>query len=112
MIVAIPFQDYPYFSEQVTLDSVPYVFEFCWNNRGSFWSLTIYDKNNNLLIAGLKVVKNLNLLNNYGKRDILPEGLLVAQSQADGDNTEIAYGDIYIGLVNIVYIPRSDFATL
>jgi len=112
MIVSIPFQEHPYFSEQVVLDSVPYVFEFYWNNRGSFWSLTIYNKNNSLLIAGLKVVKNLNLLNNYGKIDALPAALLMAKSQADGDNTEIAYGDIYSGLVNIVYIPRSDFATL
>jgi hypothetical protein len=111
-MVVMPVQEYPYFSEQIALDGVIYIFEFYWNERGSFWSLSIYDKNNNILIAGLRIVKNLNLLSNYSRPDIFPNGALVAMSQTLSDNTEISYEDLSSGLVQLVYIPVSDYANI
>jgi hypothetical protein len=56
MILQIPMSDFADFTEEVTLDERPYVLRFRWNTRGAFWVMAIYDRNNVLLVDGIKLV--------------------------------------------------------
>ena len=54
--VGIPMKDSPCFSESVTLDNNEYRLRFTWNTRGAFWAMDISDANDNLLLAGVRLV--------------------------------------------------------
>src|SRR5271157_2083849 len=63
--VAIPFFTSAQFTESVTLDQNEFFLEFIWNNRGSFYSMDIYDSNNNKLVAGVRLIVGYSLLGQY-----------------------------------------------
>ena len=44
------------FKQSVVLDGVSYILVVSWNTRGEFWTLDIYDSDENLLRANLKLV--------------------------------------------------------
>ena len=71
----IPIQDIPSFIEEITFDDTPYLVEFNFNYFGDFWTISFYDREENLLVAGIVLKLNFNLLEQYPDRG-LPEGEL------------------------------------
>ena len=73
----IPVFEYPSYSESVVLENKPYRFSFVWNSRGEYWSLTISDKQGEVLLDGLKLVLGFELISEYADEDLPPGALLV-----------------------------------
>ena len=73
----IPVFEHPAYSESVVLEEKPYRLSFSWNTRGEYWSLTISDSQGAVLLDGLKIVLNFELVNEYAD-DRLPAGALLA----------------------------------
>ena len=41
----IPFQkNLPSFSQEVSIEGISYIFDFAWNSRGEYWSMSIYNR--------------------------------------------------------------------
>ena len=69
MPLIIPFRNLPAFKETVVLDGETFIFSFQYNTRGDYWTMDISDKNQVLLMAGLKVVLGYELIQRYGTRE-------------------------------------------
>lgn len=74
-MLEIPFKGFPAFIEEIYLDNVPYKFLFMWNTRGEFWSLTVSNRFNVTLVAGIKLVLDQDLFAQYTDKG-LPKGKL------------------------------------
>jgi hypothetical protein len=109
MSVIIPVLEYPFFIEDVTLDGNLYSFQFSWNSRGRFWTLTILDKAESILIAGIKVVLNYELLRVYRGKG-LPRGGLVAVDEK-GISHRIEWGNLG-DTITLVYMTEDELAAL
>lgn len=68
--------DIPAYDMSVTLDGVLYYLSFEWNERGSFWTMTIADQNQVILVAGVRMVTNIDLLLRH-KNIGLPKGVFI-----------------------------------
>jgi len=79
----------PNYRFQTTLDSIPLFFELKWNTKGNYWSLSISDVNNNLLVSGLAIRLGCDLLQQFKHKDGLPNGALFAFNFAG--NSEITF---------------------
>lgn len=105
-MLELPIKNEICFSERIILDSIPYNFTFVWNILG-FWSLTIANRNNEVLISGIKIVLNLDLLDGYPDLN-LPEGKLFA-IDFSGNNSEIGKEDfINQRQVKLIYIEKGE----
>lgn len=71
--VSIPMKDFADFTEEITLDGRPYIFRFRWNTRGAFWVMSITDRDEQLLVDGIKLVINYPLRLQYTGA-LLPQG--------------------------------------
>lgn len=80
-MVIVPFQPFPSFVQEVTLDRVPYRLQFTWNTRGEYWNLIIRNRQDENLLS-TKVVIGLPLLFQTPGRS-LPPGDLVAVDLTD-----------------------------
>lgn len=76
-MVTIPIQDAPDFIETVTLDGKPYTFRFRFNYRQQYWSLEIATPAGEILLAGVKLVCNWELIGMYPGRGLPPGYLAV-----------------------------------
>lgn len=92
--------------ESVVLDGLSYRFEFFWNSRGEYWSLSIRDEDENELISGVKLVSNYELIASYPDRG-LPKGELYVvdnyQSGVKPDRTGFTDGRYML-----VYVEESE----
>jgi len=91
-MIAIPFQDSPSFTEEVTIDGVVYLFEFNWNSRGEFWSMSIYDRDQNPLVLGIRMVIFHELIGQFVDRGLPPGELYVIDPSED--MTELEQDDL------------------
>lgn len=104
-MVTIPFSGNASFSQEVTLDGVAYRFQFSWNVRGNFWSMTIMDRDLNVLVAGVKIVLSYELIADWVGRS-LPPGELYA---IDTTSELLAIGRDDMGdLVTLGYVPEAE----
>lgn len=105
----IPFTDYPRYSQEITLDDIPYRFDFDWNFRGQYWTMSVYDRELEPLILGLKVVVGRDLFGDFPGRD-LPPGSMLAIAD-DGSLDRIEDGDLG-ERVNLVYFTEDEVEEL
>lgn len=70
------FNNFAAFKETIVLESSSYVFQYNYNSRGDYWTMTISDTEDNILIAGVKVVLDYELITSWPGRN-LPEGYLL-----------------------------------
>lgn len=87
----IPFFEGSYFTQQVPLDSVVYTLDFHWNNRGGSWSLTIRDVEQNLIVAGIRLVQGIDMLEQYQSYSLPPGELYIFDF--GGDFSDIGKND-------------------
>ncbi len=92
--------------QSVVLDGLSYRFEFVWNSRGEYWTLSIRDEDNNSLLSGMKLVSNYELISLYPDRG-LPQGeLYVIDNYQSGQKPDrTGFRD---GRYTLVYIEESE----
>lgn len=106
MSVTIPALGFTFYENEVTLDGTPYILIRKWNSRGGFWTMSWLDRNRNVLILGLKIVINYELIKWYPDRG-LPPGLLIAVD--DNASTErIQQDDFTNGRLKLMYYEESE----
>ena len=104
----LPFVTYPSLEQEITLEEVTYKFLYVWNTRGEFWTLTIKDIEENVILAGVRLVLNVELLQKYNHLAI-PQGMLFIIDTDDNNKTEISYSDFEnTRQLNIMYIETSE----
>lgn len=68
---------FPWFKFKITLSGVIYVMSFRFNTRSNSWYLDILDSSNQVIIAGLAILIDRNLLGQY-RTFAVPVGTLFA----------------------------------
>ena len=106
MAIEIPFQDIASYTQQVTLDNVPYILEFSWNDRGNYWYIDISKTDQTSIITGIKLVLNYDILRQHVMPD-LPTGQLYI-IDTTGDFTKIKRDDFENGRLQIVYVSKDE----
>lgn len=74
MSQTIPTQDGPYYSQVTRLDDADFTLEFRYSTREQRYYLNLYDANDVLLCAGLKLISNWPLLRYSKFRPGVPRG--------------------------------------
>ena len=71
-------------SQTVTLDGVVFRLTFTFNTRCLAWDMTIAEQDGTVLVSGIKLLPQLDLLNRH--KDVrLPPGRLLAVDQQEAD---------------------------
>lgn len=105
-MVIIPIAPYPSFTEQVTIENVVYNLRFDFNSRGEYWVLTFSDTDGNILLDGIKIVLDFELIERFPGHD-LPEGNLFA-IDTTGTFETVGYDELINGDIQIVYMTREE----
>jgi hypothetical protein len=105
-MLVLPFSEAPAFSQEVTLDDVPYRFRFIWNTRFEFWSMSIFDREFTPIVQGIKVVLGYELISLYRGLPV-PPGEIYTVDTTD-EVVRIGRDDIPDGVVQLVYVPESE----
>jgi hypothetical protein len=92
----IPLFDSPDFKQAVILDGVNYVLRIQWNTRCSFWTMSIFDGNETIVRAGIKLVPMYPLRAQYNDPR-LPPGEFVLVDTSQSANQEIGRHDFGTG---------------
>ena len=95
----------PCFSQDIVLDAISYHLRIYWNARGAFWAIDFYDRDLNLLVAGIKIVNNYEIILIHPDRDLPPGSLYVVDNR--GIDFEIAFEDFTNGNCNLIYIEQA-----
>ena len=64
------------FSQKVEIENTKYVFRFFWNFRAEYWNIEIKDDFGDILLSGIKMVVNYDLMK-FHAIDGLPKGSLI-----------------------------------
>lgn len=76
----IPFKEPAAFQQQITLSSVIFLIYFRWNALNAYWVMNIYDRNDDPILLGVKVVNNFNLTNQFSAIAGMPQGDILCQN--------------------------------
>jgi hypothetical protein len=97
----IPFKEPAAFQQQITLTSVIFILYFRWNAMNQYWVMNIYDRNDQPILLGVKVVTNFNLTAQFAALTGMPSGDILCQNLLGlwdtiqrfdmGQTTEIIY---------------------
>lgn len=73
--------------QQITevLGGIPVILRFKWNTRFSFWSMSIYDRQSNPILTGIKLVRDFPLLDKLHLEEI-PGDFTVVRLYGDWDD--------------------------
>ena len=110
MAVDVPMFDTASFTEEVTLGDTPYRFRFHWNYRGQFWVLDILDRDDNLLVAGIKIVASYEVIRRYGYRGI-PQGALISSNTTE-PYARLLRDSFVSGETSLVYFTEDEYAAI
>ena len=100
MMQIIPFKEPGAWQAQITLTNVIYILFFKWNALNKYWIMDIYDRNDQPILLGVKVVTNYNLTKQFVVSG-MPSGEIICQNIFDnwndierfdmGQTTELIY---------------------
>lgn len=93
----------PAWTQEVLLDNVNYQIRAIWNDLYEYWTLDFLTESGALIMAGLKLMPNWELIRRYGNED-LPPGALTCFT-ITGRNTRIDYDDLMDGNAMLIYEP-------
>jgi hypothetical protein len=105
-VIVLPFTEFPFFTQDVTLDGVPYRFSFLWNTRASRWTVSIYDTSDVPIVEGIPVALDQELIRQYPGRAVPPGELWAID--ATGALATIGRNDLALGLVQLVYVTEAE----
>jgi hypothetical protein len=109
MAVIIPIKNNPNHTLIIELESVIYKLGFLYNVEGAFWSMTIWDENDNLLIAGIKIVANYPLLFSHINSSLPPGDFYceIADTSASINRTAFSSGE-----AKLLYLTQEEVETI
>jgi hypothetical protein len=93
-LLQIPMYQEANFTETVTLENIPYIFEFKWNDRFSFWSMSISNSSNTYIIRGIHLVTGVELLKGHPNIGLPPGKMMVT------DIRQIPQDPVYVDFTN------------
>lgn len=76
----IPFKEPAAFQEQITLTNVIFLMYFRWNAMNKYWVMNIYDRNDQPILLGIKIVTNYNLTEQFSALTGMPQGDILCQN--------------------------------
>lgn len=79
----IPFKEPGSWQSQNTFTNVIFLIQFKWNALNKYWIMSIYDRNNNPILLGVKVVTNFNLTSQFAAITGMPSGNIICQNILD-----------------------------
>lgn len=88
----------------VPLDDKKFKIRFCWNHEGQFWALHLWDENDDVVLANIRVVPNFPLLMNHHVGDA-PRGELIVLTKAE-KLTRQCFQD---GSATLIYTTEKEF---
>lgn len=93
----------PAWVQEVVLDGQNYQLRAIWNDGFGYWTLDVLDGAGSVIVAGLRLVPNWELIRRYGD-PALPPGYLTAYT-ITGQPEVIGYEDFINGVALLVYEP-------
>lgn len=112
MSLTVPTQQRPFYSLVTRLDGSDYKLDFRYSPRADRFYLNLYDANEVLLLAGLKLVTGVLLLNYYHHLPGVPTGELLVSSNGS-DNSAPGLNELGPGLrCTLSYLEASDVVRL
>lgn len=72
----IPFKEPAAWQAQITLSNIIYILDFKWNALNKYWVINIYDRNDQPIVLGIKVVTNYNLTAQFVVTGMPPGNIL------------------------------------
>jgi len=109
MAIIIPIKNNPNHTLIIELESVVYKLSFQYNTGGDCWSMAIYDNNDNLVLAGIKLVANYPLLFSH-KNDSLPIGDFYCE--ISNKSTSIDRTSFSSGEAKLLYLTQAEIETI
>jgi len=109
MAVIIPIKNNPNHTLVIELESIIYKLGFQYNVQGAFWAMTIWDENDSVIIAGIKIVANYPLLFSY-KKSSLPDGDFyceISDKSASINRTAFSSGE-----AKLLYLTQTEIETI
>ncbi len=99
-IIEIPLRnDLDHYEFSVDLDGKAYLFEIFWNTRNETWHLTIKSDDTTVLVAGIPLLVNSNLLERFELAS-LPPGVL-SLLEISGSNLDAEKSDLGVRCILI-----------
>lgn len=99
-----------WYTAEVTLEGVSYLFELAWNTRDSRWYLSLYDAAGVALASSIPIVVDFPLLRRF-RGAAFPPGYLLALDTTDQGH-EIAEQEDLGGRVQLVYLTEAEVEDL
>ncbi len=106
----IPFKNFASFDMELTLDSVPYIIKFNWNSRYEFWTISFYDREENVLVTGIKIVINYELISQLVDKG-LPPGQLYAVRE-NGSHDRLTQDEFFNSDAFLIYVTEAEIDSL
>jgi len=82
----IPFKQPAQWQEQIELDREIFILNFTWNALNEFWAMDIYNRDEQPIILGIKIVPNFPLLEPYTVFE-KPRGEIICQNIINAPDT-------------------------
>ena len=76
----IPFKEPAAWQAQITLTGVIFLLYFRWNAMNEYWVMNIYNRNDEPIVLGIKVVTNFDLTKQFSAITGMPEGDILCQN--------------------------------
>lgn len=104
--VTIPFSDSPFSFVDIPIQDTVYRFRYKYNARFDYWALGIYTTQDKVLIEGLKIVLNYNIIAQHVDRG-LPDGKIIA-IRLSGATDRIEKNDFIDGQVLLSFFEEEE----
>lgn len=108
-MLIIPANSYPNFTEEIILEEELLRVSYSWNSRGEFWSVTFRDRDQNILLAGVKLVMGQELVGRFPGQD-LPRGKWFCIRDT-GKTDKISLTELGTD-VNLIFTTEDELASL
>jgi hypothetical protein len=105
-MIEIPFEPDPLFVETIILDNIPYKFRFMWSTQNQ-WTMSILDRNGSVLIAGVRLVLDIDLLEDHPDLG-LPKGKLYVVDYSDNESELGRYDFVNNRQCKIIYFEEGE----
>lgn len=103
VILPIKQDGYPAYDFDVELDGSEYNLDFLWNERDEHWYFTLSDSEGDIIVAGVKIVVDWNLLRKCADARKPPGELIAIDTNEEGDPSRYEFGN----RVQLIYIEAS-----